>query len=148
MAVIVIVAHSPLASALRRVVEHLFPGARDVDVLDVVADADIDDTQRQVAELLARHAGAEVLLLADVFGATPFNAASKVAQQSGARLVAGVNVPMIWRAVQYRDQPLDELVEVAMYGAQAGIVKVARTRPQNQNPPRSSDDQDHGDHQQ
>jgi mannose PTS system EIIA component len=65
---------------------------------------------------------------------------------SAAKLIAGVNLPMIFRAVCYREEPLDALVARALTGGTQGVMQVAITAPQNQN--RRTHDQNHNDHQQ
>jgi PTS system ascorbate-specific IIA component len=62
------------------------------------------------------------------------------------KLVAGVNLPMLLRTVNYRHENLDVLVARALSGGSQCIMQVAVTAPQNQN--RKSHDQNHHDHQQ
>ena len=62
----------------------------------------------------------QVLVLADVFGATPCNVAQRLVDGVRSRLVAGVNVPMLLRALCYRNEPLDALVQRAVTGGTAG----------------------------
>ena len=46
-----------------------------------------------------------------------------------ARVVAGVNVPMLWRALCYADEPLEELVTRAVDGGTQGVMQVACRAP-------------------
>ncbi len=48
------------------------------------------------------------------------------------RVVAGVNVPMLWRTLCYAHLPLAELVTRAVDGARQGVMQVAVPRRQNQ----------------
>ena len=144
---IVVIAHAPLASALRQCVLHVFPDAATaVAALDVPANQPTDETLAQ-AKALAQLLGTEhVLVLTDVFGATPCNVALRMVDGVRSRLVAGVNLPMLLRAVTYRHESLDMLVSRALAGGTQGIIPVAVTAPQNQI--RRSHDQNHHDHQQ
>jgi mannose PTS system EIIA component len=72
------------------------------------------------------------LILTDVFGATPCNAAQRLADGVHVRVVAGVNVPMLWRTLCYADEPLDALVARAMAGATQGVIQASASRPQQQ----------------
>ena len=63
---------------------------------------------------------ARPLILTDVFGATPCNVAQRLADGVQVKVVAGVNVPMLWRTLCYADEPLDALVARALAGAHAG----------------------------
>ena len=91
---------------------------------------------------------AEVLILTDVFGATPTNVAQRVADRAGVRILAGVNVPMLWRALNYAALPLDELVNRCLAGATQGVLPIASTRPQNQAVQTLAHDYQHHHHQQ
>lgn len=132
MAALLIVAHAPLASALADVARHTFPdcGGR-LRTLDVSADEDLEGVRARVDEALAA-TDDEVLVLTDCFGATPTNASLLAADGLRQRVVAGVNVPMLWRALNYRQKPLDDMVALALAGATQGVMPVAVTRPQNQ----------------
>lgn len=128
-----IIAHAPLASALRTAALHAFPeAAQALAVYDVPADAGADLAQTEAAACLAALGAAETLILTDVFGATPCNIARQLALQAGVRVLAGVNVPMLWRALNYRQKSLEDLVSLALAGAAQGVMQVAVTRPQNQ----------------
>ncbi len=144
---IVIIAHSPLASALRDCVLHVYPEAADaVLALDVQADDPPETTRLAAIKLMAQLGATSTLVLADVFGATPCNVAQKVIDGVHSKLVAGVNLPMLLRTVNYRHEPLDVLVARALSGGAQCIMQVAVTAPQNQN--RKSHDQNHHDHHQ
>ena len=144
---IVVIAHAPLASALRQCVLHVFPDAASaLMALDVPAHQPPDETLAQ-ARVLAQQLGSEhVLVLTDLFGATPCNVALRLVDGVRSRLLAGVNLPMLLRAVTYRHESLDMLVSRALAGGTQGIIPVAVTAPQNQT--RRAHDQNHHDHQQ
>ena len=144
---IFIIAHSPLASAFRECVLHVFPdSAQSVLALDVYADTSPEATLTQARFLLKQLGIPNVLVLTDIFGATPCNVAQKLVDGVATRLVTGMNLPMLLRAVSYRAEPLDALVARALVGATQGAMQVAVTAPQNQIPLKN--DQDPNDHQQ
>ena len=146
MSDILVIAHVPLASALRQCVLHVFPDAADaVRALDVPPQELPDETLQRARHLMPRER--QVLVLTDLFGATPSNVASRLVDGARSRLVAGVNLPMLLRAVTYRHEALDELVARAVLGGTQGVMTVSTTGPQNQNR-RATHDQDHRDHQQ
>ncbi len=146
---LLIIAHAPLASSLKAVASHAFPdcGAR-LEVLDVAPEMAPEQIEAQARELLARVRRPEALIFTDVFGATPCNVAQKLADGVQVKVVAGVNVPMLWRSLCYADEPLDALVARAMAGAAQGVMQVATSRPQNQTYKPGANDQDHRHHQQ
>ncbi|MBL8389595.1 MAG: PTS fructose transporter subunit IIA [Hydrogenophaga sp.] len=145
---ILIVAHAPLASALRACVLHVFPDAGSaVAALDVPPNAPPEESLAQARVLVRQLDTPQVLVLTDVFGATPCNVANKLVDGVRSKLIAGVNLPMLLRTVSYRHESLDALVSRAMVGATQGVIQVAVTAPQNQ-ARRTTHDQDHRDHQQ
>jgi mannose PTS system EIIA component len=145
---ILIVAHAPLASALRACVLHVFPdSASAVSALDVMPNAPPEESLAQARILLRQLDTPQTLVLTDVFGATPCNVAHKLVDGVHSKLIAGVNLPMLLRTVSYRHESLDALVSRAMVGATQGVIQVAVTAPQNQ-ARRTTHDQDHRDHQQ
>lgn len=120
---LLVIAHAPLASALRHVAEHTFPDcAPTLSVLDVEPGMCADDVETAARALMAGSAQPEWLVLTDVFGATPCNGAQRLAGEQ-VQVLSGVSVPMLWRTLCYASQkPLTELARRAMQGAVAGIV--------------------------
>ena len=144
---ILIIAHAPLASALRDCVLHVYPeSASGVLALDVQPNESTETTRMAALALLEQLHAPYTLVLTDVFGATPCNVAQKVVDGIHAKLVAGVNLPMLLRTVNYRQESLDVLVARALSGGTQCIMQVAVSAPQNQT--RKSHDQNHHDHQQ
>jgi len=130
---LLVIAHAPLASALRAVAEHVYPDcAASLTVLDVPPDMPIEQVEVQAAALLARMGMPEALILTDVFGATPCNVAQRLADGVRVKVVTGVNVPMLWRSLCYAGESLDSLVARALAGGTQGAMQVSPTRPQNQ----------------
>ncbi|TNF62201.1 MAG: PTS fructose transporter subunit IIA [Burkholderiales bacterium] len=145
---ILIMAHAPLASALRSCVLHVFPDSADaVAALDVQPNVPPEETLAQARALVRQLGTPQTLVVADVFGATPCNVAQKLVDGVRSRLIAGVNLPMLLRTVSYRHESMDALISRAMIGATQGVIQVAVTAPQYQ-ARRASHDQDHRDHQQ
>jgi PTS system ascorbate-specific IIA component len=138
-----------LASALQQVAQHVYPDCgAGLAAVDVPAGASSDDVQARVRTALSDRPGEEVLILVDVFGATPCNAALAAADGFRARVVAGVNVPMLWRTLCYSDKPLDDLVTRAVAGASQGVMHVTVPKRQNQTALPVSHDQVQHHHQQ
>jgi len=126
MAGILIIAHAPFATALRDCIAHIYGGlpAR-IGVIDITPDCDpveLIATAESELERLMEENGA--LVLTDLYGATPSNIAARLASLSQVRVLAGVNLPMLVRAVCYRSIPLDTLVDKALSGGIKGIQAV------------------------
>jgi PTS system mannose-specific IIA component len=151
MNAILLIAHAPLAHALRQCALHVFPDCEPtVSAIDVQPNLSPEETlatARIAMQQLANIPQVKgVLVLTDIFGATPSNVAQKLVDGVTSRLITGVNLPMLLRSVSYRHEPLDALVARAVVGGTQGVMQVAITAPQNQ--PRRNHDQDLHDHQQ
>ncbi len=144
---IFIIAHAPLASALRQCALHVFPDcAAGVLALDVQPNMSPEETLAQARIIFNQLGTQNALVMVDVFGATPCNVAQKLVDGKPSKLLAGVNLPMLLRTVCYLHEPLDALVARALAGATQGVMQVANIAPQNQ-AKRTHDPDDH-DHQQ
>ena len=151
MNAILIIAHAPLANALRQCALHVFPDCGNtVAAIDVQPNVPPEETLARARIALGQLSRTEpvegVLVLTDIFGATPSNVAQKLVDGVRSRLITGVNLPMLLRSVSYRHEALDALVSRAVIGGTQGVMQVAITAPQNQ--PRRNHDQDKHDHQQ
>lgn len=67
--------------------------------------------------------GAGVLVLTDLVGATPANLATGIAGENVA-VIAGVNLSMLVRVMNYRSLPLHQLVDKALSGGRDGVVRI------------------------
>jgi PTS system ascorbate-specific IIA component len=116
---ILIIAHHPLASALQSVVGHIYPEALGrvlaLDVLPAQSAPEILDRAKELVDQLETYQK-PVLVFTDASGATPCNLAVLLSQQRIVRIVSGVNIPMIWRTLNYSKLPIDELIECAISG--------------------------------
>jgi mannose PTS system EIIA component len=130
---ILIIAHAPLASALRSCALHVFPdcGAL-VTALDIQPNTPREESLAQARIILSQRQEPSALLLTDIFGATPSNVALELADGVHTRLITGINLPMLLRAITYRHEGLEALVTRALAGGAQGVMQVAVTAPQNQ----------------
>ncbi len=95
-----------------------------LDVIEVDSSADPDNTLTDAA----RHArvldhGQGVLVLTDLYGATPCNVAQRLPGLGlNMHCVSGLNLPMLLRVLNYPEQSLDELAQTAASGGRGGIL--------------------------
>ena len=69
--------------------------------------------------------GDGVLVLTDIFGASPSNLALKLLEPGRVEGLAGVNLPMLIRALTYRDKGMETLLMRARDGGRDGIIKLS-----------------------
>ena len=83
----------------------------------------VSATRSRAEALLAElDRGAGVLILTDAYGATPSNLAVALATAHDHPVVAGVNLPMVLRVMNYAHLPLETLAEKALSSARDGIL--------------------------
>ncbi|NCT67526.1 MAG: PTS fructose IIA subunit family protein [Rhodanobacteraceae bacterium] len=93
-------------------------------VQEIAADADPEQMLRTAAaRARTLDRGDGVLVLSDLYGATPCNIAQRL-PGLGVRMhcVSGLNLPMLLRVLNYPEQSLDELAQTAASGGRGGIV--------------------------
>lgn len=120
---VLVVTHGPLGDNLIAAVEHVL-GARPpaIEALDVSSHADPADTENTIiTRMQALDQGDGVLVLTDIYGATPSNCMCRALAPGHAAGVSGVNLPMLLKANTYRHLPLSELAAHAAKGGQEGI---------------------------
>ena len=124
---VLLIAHAPLAQALRDAALHVLADcAPDLLAVDVQASAPPEVSLAVAQAALARCGNQTgVLILAYVLGATPCNVAQRLLTGERTRLLAGVNLPMLLRALTYRAEPLAVMAERALAGGAQGVVAVA-----------------------
>ena len=70
--------------------------------------------------------GQGVLILTDIYGASPSNLAMKLLEPGRVEGVAGVNLPMLLRALTYRDKDMETLVTRAVAGGRDGVLNMLK----------------------
>jgi mannose PTS system EIIA component len=124
---ILLVTHNGLGDSFVDCVKHVLGKVPpNLKVLSVLAG---DDPQQKLAEgkalIKKLDTGGGVLILADVFGATPSNIGRQLCQAEHVLGVAGLNLPMLLRVVCSTEKSLPELAQIAVEGGRECIVQMA-----------------------
>lgn len=123
---ILLVTHNGLGDSFVDCVRHVLGEVpRNLKVLTVLAG---DDPQLKLVEgqvlIKQLDTGGGVLVLSDVFGATPSNIARQLCHAENVMGVAGVNLPMLLRTVCSSGNTLPELAQIAIEGGRECIVYI------------------------
>ena len=121
---ILIVSHGTFGEALIHSASHVL-GRRppQVQQMGVGLKDDPDRVLPKARELIRQiDTGDGVLILTDMLGATPSNIATRLLEPGRVEGVAGASLPMLIRALTYRDEPLVDLVAKAVSGGSEGAV--------------------------
>jgi PTS system ascorbate-specific IIA component len=122
---VLLITHASLGSELLRIASGIFgtcparAAALDVEN-DTPCDPMLEIAEQRVAEL---DEGSGVLVLTDLYGSTPANLAlALLERRERIRVLAGVNLPMLVRALSYTALELDQVVEKALEGGRDGVL--------------------------
>ncbi len=121
---ILLITHPGIGSALVDVATRILRQLPlKTEAFELAFDADIALALPQASAALRRvDTGEGVLVLTDLYGASPSNLAAQVARLgTPVRRVSSLNLPMLLRVMNYADLPLDELPAIAAAGARNGV---------------------------
>ena len=127
---VLIVTHGEIGTALLTSASQILGGAAaQVATLSVWRQDDPDDLILRARELLEQiDAGDGVLVLTDIFGATPGNVVSRLLQDDHVEGVSGVSLPMLLRVLTSRNGSLSAAVQRAISGGSEGVVHMNSDR--------------------
>jgi PTS system ascorbate-specific IIA component len=123
---ILLLTHAPLGNAFIEAATHVFRGRPErMEAIDVCADQDPAEVAALAKEAIHRiDDGSGVLVMTDVMGGTPSNCTLRLCNPGHVEVIAGISLPMLLRALTYRTDTLDVVVEMALAGGQSGAVRV------------------------
>ena len=110
---ILIITHEALGDAYRSLAQHFFPGEppANIKILGVTQEQQHEEiiahTQTLISSLDKLEHCNGVLVITDIFGATPCNAARKLVLEGKVAMLTGLNAPMMVKALQYHTQAGD-----------------------------------------
>ena len=112
---LVIVTHGRLADEFRSALEHVVGPQEQIATVAIGPDDDMEARRNDiVASVRQVDSGDGVAVLTDMFGGTPSNLAISVMDETGAEVVAGVNLPLLIKLTGVRaDHDLAEAVDLA-----------------------------------
>ena len=122
---ILVITHSGVGPALLASAQRVLPRLPlAAEAFEVPFDADLDALLPAASGALRKVDGGDgVLVLVDMYGASPSNLAARLAQLgTPVKRVAGANLPMLLRVMNYPELALDELPFVAAAGTRNGAI--------------------------
>ena len=123
---ILLVTHNSLGDSLLDCIRHVL-GEVPHNIMSLSVSAGDDPQQKSVegqALIKQLDTGSGVLILSDVYGATPSNIARQLCRAERVMGVAGVNLPMLLRVACYPTTTLPELAKVAVEGGRGCITYI------------------------
>ena len=124
------VMHEPLGRAFAECAAHVLGREPQLTVFDVIADENPETACERLTRILAARTETPVLVLSDIFGATPFNIARKALAEVAedgvqGHLVTGTNLCMVLKALTANHDDPENFSETVRQAAVRGIVDAA-----------------------
>ena len=112
---VVIVTHGGLAHEFRAALEHVVGRQTQLETLSIGPEDDMEARRGELVAAIHRVSdGSGVIVMTDMFGGTPSNLAINVMDETGAEVIAGINLPMLIKlATARKDFPLNKAVLAA-----------------------------------
>jgi mannose PTS system EIIA component len=123
---ILLLTHAPLGNAFIEAATHVFRTRPErLESIDMQADQDTAEVAKLARAAIVRiDDGSGVLVITDVMGGTPSNCTLQIGAAGRVEVIAGISLPMLLRALTYRKDTLEVVVEMALAGGQSGAVRV------------------------
>jgi PTS system mannose-specific IIA component len=124
---VLIISHGNLSDSLIHCANHVLGGRLPhLTGLSITIRDDPDAAVDKALELIKQlDQGDGVLILCDICGATPCNVATRLINPGRVECLAGVNLPMLVRALTYRTESLTVAAEKALAGGRDGVIRLS-----------------------
>ncbi|MDH5711802.1 MAG: PTS sugar transporter subunit IIA [Gammaproteobacteria bacterium] len=126
-----IVTHEGIANnLLRTALSIINDQPENINCFEIPMDAPVETIKHNIQNRIEQlDKNKEILFLTDIYGGTPSNIASSFINDEKIRLISGLNLAMIIKAINYRDLPLNELVEKIIEGGRQSIMQRDNENP-------------------
>ena len=115
---LIIITHGNLALELKSAMEHIIGSQTDIEIFCINPDDDIDIQKNNIQNTIREiNKGNGIIILTDMFGGTPSNLALSFLEKGKVEVLSGVNLPMLIKIGQLRDNT--NLLEVVKEGKTA-----------------------------
>ena len=122
---LLLITHEGIASSLLETANKMLGSySSEIKAIEVPLDAPIENIKAQAEKYINdMDRGEGILILTDLYGSTPSNIGCDLLETNNTRLVAGINLPMLVRVLNYSELNLDELTTKAETGGTDGIIQ-------------------------
>lgn len=128
-----LVMHNPLAAAFKDCATHILGSPPNIECFDILPNADPEQEINRIKDwVFSENKDRAVIIICDLYGATPFNIAAKVHKISSSKdyeisLFTGANLCMLLKALTESQNNTDLLIQKIYDGALRGIIKIDTT---------------------
>lgn len=121
---LLIVAHDKIGTSIKDTAISLIgESPLPIESLELYGDCNTEESLQKTQNLLnTLDQGDGVLILTDLFGSTPCNITVKLKASANVIIIAGLNLPMLIRALNYPSLSLEKIAEKVLDGGKNGIL--------------------------
>lgn len=132
---LLLVTHNDIGAALLRTASRMLGKCPlEARALAVTEDSEPNELRTRAQEMAEQlDTGEGVLVLTDLFGSTPSNVANALQTGSGRQVLAGVNLSMLVRVLNYPHLSLSDMAAKALSGGRDGVL-LCPNRSKGHNP--------------
>ena len=126
---LLIITHEEIGDALVKAASSALGGMPlPTTVVTVSYDTDPDELLKKLKQVSCNLLQGDdgLLVLTDLYGSTPSNIAASLQENNRIRVIAGLNLPMLIRIMNYSQLPLEELAEKALSGGKDGVINCSK----------------------
>ncbi|MBU3176003.1 mannose/fructose/sorbose PTS transporter subunit IIA [Clostridium estertheticum] len=134
MIAIILGTHGKFSEEILKSTELILGKQENVATITYLPGEGADDLMKKYEDVIqSLQCEAGVLFMVDLFGGSPFNAASRIAaKEENMDIITGINIPMLLAVFSVReDSTVDELAAIAISTGQLGIKSLKETLKNN-----------------
>lgn len=121
---IIAISHGSYAKALINSVEMIYGKQKKIRTICLEGKNSIEILKEQINRTIEELNVEEVLILVDILGGTPYNAACLFMDRKNINVITGMNMPMIVEIIPYMVQDLDKISSLAEHFGQSGVIDI------------------------
>ena len=121
---IIAISHGSYVNALINSVEMIYGKQDKISTISLEQEESIESLRKKIERKIAELNTDEILILVDLLGGTPYNAACLFMEDSRVNVVTGINMPMLLEILPYKEANLDKISQIAEDCAKNGVVNV------------------------
>jgi PTS system mannose-specific IIA component len=121
---IIAISHGSYAKALINSVEMIHGKQKKISTICLEGNNSIESLKEKIDITIEELNVEEILILVDILGGTPYNAACLFMDRKNINVITGMNMPMIVEIIPYMVQDLEKISSLAEHFGQSGVVNI------------------------
>jgi mannose PTS system EIIA component len=121
---IIAISHGSYAKALINSVEMIHGKQKKIRTICLEGNNSIESLKEKIDRTIEELNVEEILILVDILGGTPYNAACLFMDRKNINVITGMNMPMIVEIIPYMVQDLEKISSLAEHFGKSGVVNI------------------------